>query len=72
MKLGDLSVGRFADGEANIRIMENVRGKDIYVIQPTCSPVNEHLIELLLLTSTMKRSSARSITVVVPYYGYAR
>lgn len=72
MKLGDLSVGRFADGEANIRIRENVRGKDIYVIQPTCNPVNEHLIELLLLTSTMKRSSARSITVVVPYYGYAR
>lgn len=72
MQLGDLTVGRFSDGEANIRIKENVRGKDIFVIQPTSPPVNEHLIELLLLTSTMKRSSCRSITVIMPYYGYAR
>lgn len=72
MQLGDLTVSRFSDGEANIRIKENVRGKDIFVIQPTSPPVNEHLIELLLLTSTMKRSSCRSITVIMPYYGYAR
>ena len=70
--LGKITVGRFADGEVNVMCHENVRGKDVYIIQPTCSPVNENLMELLLMVSTMRRASARRITVVIPYYGYAR
>ncbi|CAM9706737.1 unnamed protein product, partial [Hapterophycus canaliculatus] len=65
-------VDRFADGEVNVMVKENVRGKDVYIIQPTCMPVNENLVELLLMVSTMRRSSARRITAVIPYYGYAR
>lgn len=67
-----MQVGRFADGECKIRINENIRGKDVYIIQPTCPPVNENLMELLLMISTMRRSSAKRITAVIPYYGYAR
>jgi len=70
--LGKATVSRFADGEVNCMIHENVRGKDVYVIQPTCPPVNENLMELLLMVSTLNRASARRITVVIPYYGYAR
>ena len=62
----------FADGECHIRIIESIRGKEVYVIQPTCPPVNENLIELLLTISAMKRISAKKITAVIPYYGYAR
>lgn len=72
INLGKATVGRFADGEANIVIHENVRGKDCYVIQPTCPPVNDNIMELLLMVSTLRRASARRITVVIPYYGYAR
>merc|ERR1712161_21049 len=72
VNLGKATVGRFADGEVNIQIHENVRGKDVYIIQPTCPPVNENLTELLLMISTLNRASARRITVVMPYYGYAR
>ncbi|KRX03184.1 hypothetical protein PPERSA_07012 [Pseudocohnilembus persalinus] len=72
LQLGDLKLNRFADGEVQIQINESVRGKDVYVIQPTCSPVNENLMELLLLVSALRRSSAKRITVIVPYYGYAR
>lgn len=72
INLGKATVGRFADGEANIVIHENVRGKDVYVIQPTCPPVNDNIMELLLMVSTLRRASARRITVVIPYYGYAR
>mmetsp|Transcript_22865 Transcript_22865/g.64740 ORF Transcript_22865/g.64740 Transcript_22865/m.64740 type:complete len:499 (+) Transcript_22865:2-1498(+) len=72
ISLGKATVGRFADGEVNVVIHENVRGKDVYVIQPTCPPVNDNIMELLLMVSTMRRASARRITVVIPYYGYAR
>lgn len=67
-----MQVSRFADGEVNVMVHDNVRGKDVYIIQPTSPPVNEHLMELLLMVSTMRRASARRITCVIPYYGYAR
>ncbi|KAJ0410599.1 hypothetical protein ATCC90586_007432 [Pythium insidiosum] len=70
--LGKITVERFADGEVNVMVHENVRGKDVYIVQPTCVPVNENLMELLLMVSTMRRASARRITAVIPYYGYAR
>ena len=72
VNLGKATVGRFADGEVNVVIHENVRGKDVYIVQPTCPPVNDNIMELLLMVSTLRRSSARRITVVIPYYGYAR
>ena len=72
VNLGKATVGKFADGEVNVVIHENVRGKDVYVVQPTGPPVNDNLMELLLMVSTLRRSSARRITVVIPYYGYAR
>jgi N-terminal domain of ribose phosphate pyrophosphokinase len=72
VNLGKATVGRFADGETNVVIHENVRGKDVYIVQPTCPPVNDNMMELLLMVSTLRRSSARRITVVIPYYGYAR
>ena len=62
----------FSDGEIRIEIWDNVRGDDVYVIQPTCSPVNFHLMELCLILDALKRASARRVTAVVPYYGYAR
>ena len=67
-----MQVSNFDDGECNVMIQENVRGKDVYIIQPTSPPVNETLMELLLIISTMRRASARKITAVIPYYGYAR
>jgi ribose-phosphate pyrophosphokinase len=72
MGLGKIHVSRFADGEVNVIVNENVRGKDVYIIQPTSPPVNETLMELLLMISTMRRASARKITAIIPYYGYAR
>ena len=72
ISLGKATVGRFADGEVNVVINENVRGKDVYIVQPTCTPVNDNIMELLLMVSTLRRASARRITVVIPYYGYAR
>merc|ERR1719215_449126 len=72
VKLGHVTASRFADGEVNVMVHENVRGKDVYIIQPTSPPVNEHLMELLLMVSTMRRASADRITAVIPYYGYAR
>lgn len=72
MSISDADVGKFADGETYVRINETVRGKDCYIIQSTCPPVNDHLMELFLLISTLKRASAKSITAVIPYYGYAR
>jgi hypothetical protein len=72
INLGKATVGKFADGETNVVIHENVRGKDVYIVQPTGPPVNDNMMELLLMTSTLRRASARRITVVIPYYGYAR
>jgi ribose-phosphate pyrophosphokinase len=69
---GQAMVTRFADGEAYVQIQENVRGADVFVMQPTCRPVDMHLIELLLMLDALKRASARRITAVIPYYGYAR
>ena len=70
--LGKSSVVRFSDGEVQINIEESVRGDDIYLIQSTSQPVNEHLMELLIMVDAMKRASARTINIVLPYYGYAR
>jgi len=70
--LGDATVSTFSDGEIMIRINENVRGSDVFVIQSTCVPVNDHLIELLLMVDALKRASAGRITAVIPYYGYGR
>ncbi|MBC7329441.1 ribose-phosphate pyrophosphokinase [bacterium] len=72
IELGRGEVGRFSDGEIRIKIDESVRGMDVFIIQPTCHPVNENLMELLLLLDAFKRASARRITAVVPYYGYGR
>lgn len=65
-------VNNFNDGEINVKIKENVRGEDVFVIQPTCPPVNNNLMELLIIIDALKRASARRITAVLPYYGYAR
>ncbi len=70
--LTDTTVTRFSDGEITVQINENIRGCDIFVIQPTCTPVNQNIMELLLIIDALKRASARRITAVVPYYGYAR
>lgn len=70
--LGSMELTRFSDGEIFARIQESVRGVDVYLVQPTCSPVNDHLIELLVMVDALKRASAGSITSVLPYYGYAR
>lgn len=70
--VGDATVTEFSDGEIMVQINENVRGNDVFILQPTCMPVNRHLIELLLIVDALKRSSARRITAVIPYYGYAR
>lgn len=70
--IGNAEVGKFSDGEVQIEIRENVRGKDVFVVQSTCPPVNDHLVELLLMIDAFKRASAQRITAVIPYYGYAR
>ena len=72
MPRGQAQVIRFADGECYVQIQENVRGGDVFVIQPTCRPVDGHLMELLLMIDALKRASARRITAVIPYFGYAR
>jgi len=70
--MADAEVTRFSDGEVYVQVDENVRGTDVFVIQPTCPPVNDTLMELLIMVDAMKRASARRITAVLPYYGYAR
>jgi ribose-phosphate pyrophosphokinase len=69
---GKVEISRFPDGEIDMKILEDVRGADVYVLQPTCAPVNENLMELLILIDCLRRASAERITAVVPYYGYAR
>ncbi len=69
---GGCEVGRFKDGETKVKIKHNVRGKDIFVLQSTCSPANENLMELLIMIDAIKRASAKRITAVIPYFGYAR
>jgi len=70
--VGEAKIQRFADGEVYFQLLENVRGVDVFVVQPTCYPVDQHLVELLVMIDALKRASAARITVVVPYYGYAR
>ena len=72
IRLGKALVGKFSDGEVQVEIEENVRGQDVYVVQPTCAPAAEHLMELLALADALKRASAGKVTAVVPYFGYAR
>ena len=67
---GQAQLTRFKDGEIYLQILENVRGADVFVVQPTCFPVDQHLMELLLMIDALKRASARRITPVIPYYGY--
>jgi ribose-phosphate pyrophosphokinase len=70
--LGRAYVGRFSDGEMNVELIENVRGRDVFIVQPTCPPANDHLMELLVMVDACRRASAGRITAVVPYFGYAR
>ncbi len=72
LPLGNAIVGQFSDGEVMVEIMENVRGKDVFIVQPTCAPTNKNLMELLVMVDAMRRSSAARVTAVMPYFGYAR
>lgn len=72
LRLGMAEIGRFSDGEISVEIEENVRGKEVFVVQSTCAPTNEHLMELLVMVDALRRSSAATITAVIPYFGYAR
>ncbi len=72
VRLGKAEVGRFPDGEVRLQILENVRGTDVFLVQPTCRPVNDNLVELLVMLDAFRRASADRITAVVPFYGYAR
>jgi ribose-phosphate pyrophosphokinase len=72
VQLGDAMVGCFSEGEVRVKINDNVRGKDVFIIQPTCPPSNNNLMELLILVDALKRASSQRITAVIPYYGYAR
>ena len=72
MRLGRATVGRFSDGEVNVEIMENVRGKDVFVLQSTCEPTNDSLMEIMLMVDVLRRASAGRITAAIPYFGYAR
>ena len=70
--LGNASVGRFSDGEVNVEIRDNVRGSDVFLLQSTCSPPNDNLMELMVMADAIRRASASRVTAVLPYFGYAR
>ncbi|MEK7738114.1 MAG: ribose-phosphate diphosphokinase, partial [Pseudomonadota bacterium] len=72
ISLGRAAVGRFSDGEISLEILENVRGKDVFVLQSTSAPTNDNLMELLIMVDALKRASAGRVTTVIPYFGYAR
>ncbi len=72
ISLGQAAVGRFSDGETTVEIQQNVRGREVFVVQPTCAPTNDNLMELLVMVDALKRASAQRITAVIPYFGYAR
>jgi ribose-phosphate pyrophosphokinase len=72
MSLGEVSVTQFSDGEINVELLTNVRGRDVFVVQPTCAPTNDNLMELIVMVDALRRASAGRITAVVPYFGYAR
>ncbi len=72
LPLGRAVVGRFSDGEIMVEIMDNVRGKDVFIVQPTCVPTNDHLMELLVMVDAVRRASAARVTTVIPYFGYSR
>jgi len=72
MSLGKMTVGRFSDGEVMVEVNENVRGKDVFVLQPTCAPTNDNLMEVMVMVDALRRASARRITAAIPYFGYAR
>ncbi|HYM48893.1 MAG TPA: ribose-phosphate diphosphokinase, partial [Burkholderiaceae bacterium] len=72
IRLGKAQVSRFSDGEVMVELFENVRGKDVFVLQSTCVPTNDNLMELLIMADALKRSSAGRITAAIPYFGYAR
>ena len=72
ISLGRASVGKFSDGEVSVEILENVRGRDVFVLQSTCAPTNDNLMEILVMIDALKRASAGRITAAIPYFGYAR
>ena len=72
ISLGRAIVGRFSDGEIMVELLENVRGRDVFVLQSTCAPTNDNLIEILVMVDALKRASAGRITAAIPYFGYAR
>ncbi len=72
LPLGKIALGSFPDGETSCKILEDIRGRDVFLVQPTCPPVNDHLMELLIMIESCKRASAERVTAVMPYYGYAR
>ena len=72
VEVGTATINKFSDGEISVQIKESVRGQDVFIVQPTCAPTNDHLMELLIMVDALKRSSAKSVSAVIPYYGYAR
>ena len=72
LELGDAAVGRFSDGEVSVEIHENVRGHDVFLLQSTCAPTNDNLMELMIMADAIRRASATRVTAVIPYFGYAR
>ena len=72
ISMTDVLVGRFSEGEIRVEIKENIRGKDVFMVQPTCPPTNDNLMELLIMIDALQRASASSITAVIPHYGYSR